>query len=200
MLLLALAAVSAAMLAACGGSDLMDSETAAEAKAASAEVQASEPSTTAVQESAEATVIETTAMEAAALPADNAASWSVVENGAQAFASRLDQATQSIASCETEAAAGENFAACLGRSFTAVADAGTDFVALIGSTATVSDGACRDELAHLKDAVQRMVDGYRVAIGIEDQTSLDTAYQRIGDDSNEYVTAAVRAATVCTAG
>ncbi|MCX6411694.1 MAG: hypothetical protein NTZ81_04990 [Actinobacteria bacterium] len=121
LLSLSLVLVAGMLVAGCGGSVLGDTETATEAKAAGASSTVEAAPVEAVVETAAAASEPTVA----ASTADNAGAWSTVDASAQVFAASLDQATQSIASCQTDAAAGQDFEKCAGDTYTAVATAGT---------------------------------------------------------------------------
>lgn len=186
--------------AGCGAVEsLKDAETATEAEAAvvdtaaaaeEAPVQAEAP----VETTAEAMPVETAAEPA---PADNADAWSEIDRGAQTFAAKLDAATQAIASCQTEAAAGEDFADCQGAAFEAIAAAGDELVAIVDAAAPRADGDCRAALGALRGAASEMSADHRAAVDLTDLTSLETAYAEIAADTGAYADAAMAAATAC---
>ena len=194
LILPALAIVLVSGLTACGSAAdaLRDSETATEARAA----EAAAPTST-VAETAPAVDM---AAEATARTGDNAAAWATIDRGAQTFAGRLDQATQSIASCETEAAAGVDFNACLDISFTDIAGAGDELAMIVTEAASGAEGTCRDALIALGEATRQMAGDYRNAIGMTDLTSLETAYQVMADDAGRYAEAAMAAGGACATG
>ena len=200
-LLLALGLIALGLaVAGCGAVEsLKDAETATEAKAAeaaapqeTAAVMAEEPPAEAVAETAPAE----TAEEAPAA-ADNAGAWAEIDQGAQRFAAKLDAATQAIASCQTEAAAGEDFANCQGATFAAIAAAGDELVAVVDGAAARADGGCRATLEGLRSATAEMTADYRAAIGVTDLTSLETAYAELAADAGAYADAAMAAAGAC---
>ncbi len=178
-----------ALLGACGSMNLGGTETTTETK----EVETSTQAVALAQpESAKATSLE-------GVPAvDNTAAWSSVMTGAQTFARRLVQATQSIASCPTDAAAGADFSACLATAYTAIATAAQQLVDNIDTTSK-SDGACRDALSTMRAATQAMVDDYQRAVETTDLTSIETIKSRLGDDAQMYVDATLAAASACAA-
>ena len=102
--------LGALLLVGCGASSLKDSETATDAKAA----ESAAPAATTDAATTEADVT-TTAVENTTPAADNAGTWSTIKDGAQTFAASLDQANQSVASCQTDAAAGADFDTCVGK-------------------------------------------------------------------------------------
>jgi hypothetical protein len=195
LILVVALALTAALLAGCGMSSLKDSETATEAKAANATdagERTAEPATTDEAEpiSAEATMEATPA-------ADNTGAWNVIQGGAQTFAGRLDQANQSVASCQTDAAAGADFDACIGKAYSAIAAAATELVGTVDQALTTTDGQCRDALATLRSATQTMVDDYSRAVTTTDLTSRETLDARLGDDAQAYASNAMAAAAAC---
>ncbi len=131
-------------------------------------------------------------------PADNAAAWSSVNTGVRTFAGRLDQATQSIASCPTDAAAGADFSTCLATAYTAIAVAAQQLVDTIDATSK-SGGACRDALSTMRAATQAMVDDYQRAVETIDLTRIETIKSRLGDDAQMYADATLAAASACAA-
>jgi len=168
LLSLSLVLLVAAMVAGCGSSALSSAETATDAQAAGA---------TATAEVAPATVaVDTT----------------------QAFAASFDQATQSIASCQTDAAAGQDFAKCAGGTYTAVATAGTALVDSITAVADQTDGSCHEALTTMSGAMQTMVTDYQRAVTTTDLTSADTLKTRLGDDAQTYADSALTAASACS--
>ena len=186
-------------LAASGCGALGDTETAAEADAAivveSAEPEApiAEPveEPAAVEPESEAEMVQTEP------PVDDAAAWAVIDRGVQRFAARLDEATQAIASCQTEAAAGADFTACQNASFAAVAEAGDAFIMVLDEAADRTGGDCRSALEGLRAATGEMADDYRGAIDVTDLTRLETAYMEIAADAGAYADAAMAAAGAC---
>ncbi len=198
-LVLGLLAVGLAV-AGCGAVEsLKDTETATEAQAAeaappeeTAAVMAEEPPAEAVVESAP---METAEEVPAA--ADNAGAWSEIDAGAQRFAGKLDAATQAIASCQTEAAAGEDFTACQGAAFEAIAAAGDELVQIVDAAAPRADGDCRAALEALRSSTAEMSADHRAAVGMSDLTSLETAYAEIAADMSAYADAAMAAGGAC---
>jgi hypothetical protein len=193
-ILLVALAMSAVLSAGCGASSLRDSETAAEAQAA---VPAETTMTAAAM-----TVESTPAPEATAEPmtvpaADNAGAWSVIQDGAQQFAARLDQANQSIASCQTDAAAGASFDACMGAAYTAIATAAGELDRTVEQAIGQTDGPCRDALTALRKATGAMVDDYSRVVATTDLTSRETLEARLGDDAQAYADEALTAAATC---
>lgn len=189
-----LLALAAALLVGCGASSLRDNETAADAQAAEAAV--STPTTEATTAATEAAdTVETTVSEAA--PADNAGAWSVVKDGAQLFAGHLDQANQSVASCQTDAAAGKNFDTCIGAAYTAIATAAGELAVTVDAAVGETDGQCHDALATLHNTTQAMADDYLRAVDMTDLTSRQTLESRLGDDAQTYADTALAAAAAC---
>jgi hypothetical protein len=181
------------LVAGCGGSVLGDTETAIEAKAAGASSTVEAAPVEAVVETAAAS--ETTV---AAGTADNAGAWSTVDASAHAFAASLDQATQSIASCHTDAAAGQDFEKCAGDTYTAVAMAGTTMLDSMASVTDETDGSCQEALTTMSGAMQTMVTDYQRAVTTTDLTSAETLDARLGDDAQAYAEAALTAASACS--
>jgi hypothetical protein len=201
--LLATALIAAALLAACGsaGEEATDA-LAAEPAEVVTEAQASvgEAVDAALEEaSAEAASRAEEAVEEPAA-ADNAGAWAAVDAHARTFAGRLDEATQSIATCQTEAAEGADFDACTAASYAAVADAGEILVAGVDEGIAIADGACRGALEAMREAAGVMAEDYRAAIGVTDLTGLETAYERIAADAEVYSLAVVDAAGACAGG
>jgi hypothetical protein len=130
--------------------------------------------------------------------ADNAGAWSTVDASAQAFAASLDQATQSIASCHTDAAAGQDFEKCAGDTYTAVAMAGTTMLDSMASVTDETDGSCQEALTTMSGAMQTMVTDYQRAVTTTDLTSAETLDARLGDDAQAYAEAALTAASACS--
>jgi len=193
LLSLSLVLVAGMLVAGCGGSVLGDTETAIEAKAAGASSTVEEAPVEAVVETAAAS--ETTV---AAGTADNAGAWSTVDASAHAFAASLDQATQSIASCHTDAAAGQDFEKCAGDTYTAVAMAGTTMLDSMASVTDETDGSCQEALTTMSGAMQTMVTDYQRAVTTTDLTSAETLDARLGDDAQAYAEAALTAASACS--
>ena len=195
---IALALVAALLAAGCGAASLSDRETATEAQAAVADA---EPTTTADEAVAAETTEATTAVEAepatVAPAADDAGAWSAVDAGAQAFAAQLDHAGQSIASCETDAAAGDDFNACAGRAYQAMADSATTLVGVIDAAAAAAGGECGSALSAMREATRTLVDDYSSAISTTDWTSADTLRDRIAGDTQAYADTALAAASTC---
>lgn len=195
---IALALVAALLAAGCGAASLSDRETATEAQAAVADA---EPTTTADEAIAAETAEATTAVEAepatVAPAADDAGAWSAVDAGAQAFAAQLDHAGQSIASCETDAAAGDDFNACAGRAYQAMADSATTLVGVIDAAAAAAGGECGTALSAMREATRTLVDDYSSAISTTDWTSADTLRDRIAGDTQAYADTALAAASTC---
>jgi hypothetical protein len=189
--------LSGALLAGCGASSLKDSETAAEAQAA--EVAEAAPAESAAEpivteESAPIEIEATTAEESTT---DNAGAWSVIQDGAQTFAGRLDQANQSVASCQTDAAAGADFDACVGKAYTAISAAAEELSGTVDQAIAATDGPCRDALTTLRGATQSLVDDYSRAVTTTDLTSRETLEARLGDDTQAYADDALAAAAAC---
>ena len=195
LILVVALALTAALLAGCGASSLKDSETAAEAKAAEAPVATESTATPTTSEEAPPVSAEATMEEAPA--ADNTGAWNVIQRGAQTFAGRLDQANQSVASCQTDAAAGADFDACIGKAYTAIADAATELVGTVDQALTTTDGQCRDALATLRSATQTMVDDYSREVTTTDLSSRETLEARLGDDTQAFASDALAAAAAC---
>lgn len=193
LLSLSLVLVAGMLVASCGGSVLDDTETAIEAKAAGASLTVEAAPVEAVVETAAAS--ETTV---AASTADNAGAWSTVDASAQAFAASLDQANQSIASCHTDAAAGQDFEKCAGDTYTAVALAGTTMLDSMASVTDETDGSCQEALTTMSGAMQTMVTDYQRAVTTTDLTSAETLDARLGDDAQAYAEAALNAASACS--
>jgi hypothetical protein len=193
LLSLSLVLVAGMLVAGCGGSVLGDTETAIEAKAAGASSTVEAAPVEAVVETAAAS--ETTV---AAGTADNAGAWSTVDASAHAFAASLDQATQSIASCHTDAAAGQDFEKCAGDTYTAVAMAGTTMLDSMASVTDETDGSCQEALTTMSGAMQTMVTDYQRAVTTTDLTSAETLDARLGDDAQAYAEAALTAASACS--
>lgn len=195
---IALALVAALLAAGCGAASLSDRETATEAQAAVADA---EPTTAADEAVAAETAEATTAVEAepatVAPAADDAGAWSAVDAGAQAFAAQLDHAGQSIASCETDAAAGDDFNACAGRAYQAMADSATTLVGVIDAAAAAAGGECGTALSAMREATRTLVDDYSSAISTTDWTSADTLRDRIAGDTQAYADTALAAASTC---
>ncbi len=197
LLSLSLVLVACMLVAGCGGSVLGDTETAIEAKAAVASSTVEEAPVEAVEAVVEtaAAASETTV---AASTADNVGAWSTVDAGAQVFAASLDQATQSIASCHTDAAAGQDFEKCAGDTYTAVAMAGTTMLDSMASVTDETDGSCQEALTTMSGAMQTMVTDYQRAVTTTDLTSAETLDARLGDDAQAYAEAALTAASACS--
>lgn len=186
-------------VAGCGAVEsLKDPETATEAKAAEA-APAEETAAVLAEEPPVETAVAPAPEETAAAdpPADNAGVWAEIDAGAQRFAAKLDAATQSIASCQTEAAAGEDFADCQGATFEAIAAAGDELLAVVDGSAARAGGDCRAALDGLRGATAEMSADYRAAIGVTDLTSLETAYAELATDAGAYADAAMTAGSAC---
>ena len=184
-----LALLVALVASGCGASSLADSETATEAKAAAAApvtTEAAAPTTEAV---------ETTV--AAAPESDNPGAWSTVDAGAQQFAAELDHASQSIASCETDMAAGADFTECAGKAYQQIVDAATALAGVIDDAATQADGDCRAALATMGAATRTLVQDYSDSIATTDWTSLDTLREKLGGDTQAYAETALAAGATC---
>mgnify|MGYP006269193609 CR=1 FL=1 len=188
--------VGALLLAGCGVSSLKDSETATDAKAAEGAAAKAEATTEAAAETAQVEAVATTAEETAPA-ADNSGTWSTIENGAQTFAAQLDQANQSVASCQTDAAAGADFDTCIGKAYTTIAAAASTLAGTVDELIADSDGQCRDALSTLRDATQAMASDYTSAADTTDLTSRQTLEARIGDDAQAYADDALAAAAAC---
>ena len=204
--LLLIVLTSGVLFCACGtaGFGASDAVSPAEASAAPDRSQAdvaatTEPTATETVAAAPASEPPTTTV-AAASAGDNRAAWLTIDSAAQTFAGHLDEATQSIASCQTDAAAGANFSACIGKAFTAIAAAGTKLVATLDEGMATSTGACGDALGAMRTATKTMSDDYQSAVSIQNLTSLDTAYAQIGNDAGAYADAAMLAASTCSTG
>ena len=194
LLSLSLVLLVAAMVAGCGSSALSNAETATDAQAAGATATAEVAAETAAVDTTTAAAETTTA----ASTADNAGAWSAVDASTQVFAASLDQATQGIASCQTDAAAGQDFAKCAGDTYTAVATAGTTLVSSIAAVAEKTDGSCHEALTTMSGAMQTMVTDYQRAVTTTDLTSADTLKTRLGDDAQAYADSALTAASACS--
>ena len=204
--LLLIVLTSGVLFCACGtaGFGASDAVSPAEAAAAPARSQADvattvEPTASETVTAAPASEVATTTV-AVASAGDNRAAWLGVDSAAQTFAGHLDEATQSIASCQTDAAAGANFGTCIGKAFTAIAAAGTELVATLDAGMAKSTGACWDALGAMRTATKTMSDDYQSAVSIQDLTSLETAYAQIGNDAGAYADAAMLAASSCSTG
>lgn len=194
-------------VAGCGAVEsLKDAETATEAQAAAAdeapavETAAATAGGIAAEDAAETVPAESESeaeAEAVAGVVANAAAWAEIDRGAQRFAAQLDTATQAIASCQTDAAAGEDFAACQGASFAAIATAGNELAAIVDAAAQRADGVCRAALDAFQAATAAMAEDYRAAIGVTDLTSLETAYAELAADAGAYADAAMASAGAC---
>jgi hypothetical protein len=187
--------LGALLLVGCGASSLKDSETATDANAA--EVAAEAASTAEAATTEEAAPLSVEATTEAAPAADNAGAWSVIQDGAQTFAGRLDQANQSVASCQTDAAAGANFDTCIGKAYTTISAAATELVGTVDQALTTTAGQCHDSLATLRTATQSMADDYSRAVTTTDLTSRETLDARLGDDAQAYADKAMAAAAAC---
>ncbi|MGI9188371.1 MAG: hypothetical protein ACR2J9_12785, partial [Gaiellales bacterium] len=146
-------------------------------------------------EAAAAATVEATTETAPA--ADNVGAWTIIQSGAQTFAGRLDQANQSVASCQTDAAAGADFDTCIGKAYTTISTAAAELVATVDEALTTTDGSCHDSLTTLRDATQSMVDDYARAVTTTDLTSRETLDARLGDDVQAYADHALAAAAAC---
>ncbi len=176
--------IAAVLSAGCGAADLRDSETAVDAQAA--------------VEEAETTVVEAApATEVASPSADNGAAWAAVDAAAQEFAGQYDAATQSVALCETAAAAGEDFTQCLGNSFTAVADAEDRMIARMTSALEQADGGCRAAIESMRGAAAAMAAEHRSAVGVADLTSMETHQLEMGAAATAYADTAIAAGAAC---
>jgi hypothetical protein len=187
--------LGALLLAGCGASSLKDSETATDANAA--EVAAEAVSTAEAATTEEAAPVSVEATTEATPAADNAGAWSVIQGGAQTFAGRLDQANQSVASCQTDAAAGADFDTCIGKAYTTISAAATELVGTVDQALATTDGQCHDSLATLRTATQSMADDYSRAVTTTDLTSRETLDARLGDDAQAYADNAMAAAAAC---
>ncbi len=179
----------APLTAACGASgdpEVRPAEAATAAAMAGETPPADEPS---------AAMVAVSAAEASA----NAAAWSAVDASAAEFAGRLDAATQAIAACETDAAAGGDFTACLGGTFATVADAQERLVAAIDDALAQAGGTCRGALEEMRANAAAMAEDYRGAIGVTDMTGLETTFERLAADATAYASAAMGAGAVCAA-
>jgi hypothetical protein len=194
LLSLSLVLVAGMLVAGCGSSVLSDTETATEAKAAGA----SSTVEVAPVEAAVETAAAASGATVAASTADNAGAWSTVDAGAQVFAASLDQATQSIASCHTDAAAGQDFEKCAGDTYTAVAMAGTTLLDSMATVTDETDGSCQEALTTMSGAMQTMVTDYLRAVTTTDLTSAETLDARLDDDTHAYAHAALTAASTCS--
>lgn len=183
------------VLAGCGASSLKDSETATDAKAAEAAATVETTAEPAATE--EAAPVSAEATTEAAPAADNAGAWTIIQSGAQTFAGRLDQANQSVASCQTDAAAGADFDTCIGKAYTTISTAAAELVATVDGALATTDGQCHESLTTLRDATQSMVDDYARAVTTTDLTSRETLDARLGDDAQAYADNALAAAAAC---
>ena len=195
LILVVVLALAAALLSGCGVSSLKDSETATDAKAAEATVVAESAAESATTE--EAPPVSADATTEATPAADNAGAWNVIQSGAQTFAGRLDQANQSVASCQTDAAAGADFDACIGKAYTDISAAAAELVGTVDQALATTAGQCRESLATLRTATQSMVDDYSRAVTTTDLTSRETLDARLGDDAQAYASNAMAAAAAC---
>ena len=186
--------LGALLLSGCGASSLKDSETATDAQAAESVAAAAAADTAAATTEAPTT---TEAATTAALAADNSGSWTTIKDGAQTFAAQLDQANQSVASCQTDAAAGANFDACMGKAYTTIATAATTLVGTVDQVIMQTDGQCHEALTTLRGATQSMADDYTTAVSTTDLTSQQTLEARLGDDAQAYADNALTAAAAC---
>ena len=191
LILVIVLALAAALLTGGGASSLQDTETATDAKAAeNAAISAAAAVTT------EAPAV--TADAATTAPsADNAGAWDTIKTGAETFAAQLDQGNQSVASCETNAAAGADFDRCVGKSYRLIAAAAVALVHTVDQTVGQTDGQCRDALATFRSATQSMADDYTHAITTTDLTSKQTLEARLGDDTQTYADTTFAAAAAC---
>ena len=183
-----LALLVALVASGCGASSLSDTETATEAKAAAAA-----PVTT----EAAAPVTTEAAVETAAPEGDNPGAWTTVDAGAQAFAAQLDHSTQSVATCQTDMAAGADFTACAGKAYRDIVTAATTLAGVIESALAQAAGDCRAALDTMRTATQALIADYTDAITTTDWTSLDTLRQRLGDDAQGYADTALAAGASC---
>lgn len=184
-----LALLVALVASGCGASSLADSETATEAKAAAVATTEAVVETTAAEPEPEPVEVEPAA--------DNPGAWSTVDAGAQQFAAELDHASQSIASCETDMAAGADFTACAGKAYQQIVDAATTLAGVIESAVAQAGGDCRAALDTMRTATQALIADYTDAISTTDWTSLDTLRQRLGDDAQGYADTALAAGATC---
>lgn len=205
--LLLIVLTSGVLFCACGtaGFGASDAVSPAEASAAPDRSQAdvaatTELATTAPAATASAATAPASEVATTTDSGDNRAAWLTIDSAAQTFAGHLDEATQSIASCQTDAAAGANFSACIGKAFTAIAAAGTKLVATLDEGMATSTGACGDALGAMRTATKTMSDDYQSAVSIQDLTSLETAYAQIGNDAGAYADAALLASSSCAIG
>ncbi len=197
LILVVALALTGVLLAGCGAASLKDSETATDAQAA--EPIETAPAETTAEPAAieEATPLEAEATTAEQPAADNAGAWSLIQDGAQTFAGRLDQANQSVASCQTDAAAGADFDACVGSAYTAISTAAAELSGTVDQAIASTDGPCRDALKTLRGATQSLVDDYARAVTTTDLTSRETLEARLGDDTQAYADDALAAAAAC---
>jgi len=128
---------------------------------------------------------------------NNAAVWAEIDAAAKDFAGHYDAATQSVASCETAAAAGEDFTSCLGSSFLAVAEAEDQLIARVDGVLPLAVGACRTAAETMRAAASQMAAVHRDAVGIRDLTSMETHYLHMGDAASAYADTAVAAGAAC---
>ena len=166
------------LLAGCGAASLRDQETAVDAQAAQ-----TPDDMTAVSDS----------QPVAAEPA-----WSTVQAGAQTFAGRLDQANQSVASCQTDAAAGRDFDTCIGEAYTTISAAAGELATTVDGTIGQTDGVCRAALSTLREAAQAMIDDYARAVVTTDLTSRETLDLRLAEDTRAYADETIAAAAACS--
>lgn len=190
-------ALAAAVLAAgCGASSIADQETATEAQAAQAPVTVTVTAPPENPDDIQVTLQADGAVQEVAA-ADNGAAWASVDAGAQGFAAQIDRATQSIASCETDAAAGADFAACASRAYEDSATAATNLGGVIDGVLNSADGECRASLVVMRNATTALIDDYANAAKTTDWTSLDTLKAKLGDDAQAYADTALAAAAAC---
>lgn len=198
LLLVTAVALVGVAAAGCGGSAIGDTETSADAKAADAAPTAQAETPAEATTSGDATTAAEATTETATA-ADNATAWAAVDRGAQAFAAHLDQANQSVASCPTDAAAGADFDECMGKAYTAIADAATTLIGVLDGARSQMDGDCAAAVGELRSTVQAMASDHARAAKTTDWTSLDTLKARLGDDAQSYADAALAAAGACAA-
>jgi len=189
------------LLAGCGASSLRDQETAVDAQAAQTPDEkalvseslpvAAEPA----PPSEPAAAIETADT---APSADNHAAWGIVQAGAQTFAGRLDQANQSVASCQTDAAAGRDFDTCIGEAYTTISAAASELATTVDGMIAQADGVCRAALSTLREAAQAMIDDYARAVLTTDLTSRETLDLRLAEDTRAYADETIAAAAACS--
>jgi hypothetical protein len=189
------------LLAGCGAASLRDQETAVDAQAAQTPddmTSVSDSQPVAAEPAPPSEPAASTETVQAAPSADNPAAWSTVQAGAQTFAGRLDQANQSVASCQTDAAAGRDFDTCIGEAYTTISAAAGELATTVDGTIGQTDGVCRAALSTLREAAQAMIDDYARAVVTTDLTSRETLDLRLAEDTRAYADETIAAAAACS--